>query len=407
MNHLELQKKLDAERTVLHKVFTEAGDTMDMSKVTSISGSAKEKIAKIREMNDTLTKLGKEYDEAKSLHDAKESVAKAEEEAKKKNRRPHPEPNEGKEQPKRMSFGEGFIKAGGNLKGNRHKEVALPEGVNMKTLFETTAGWAPESTRTGRVVEDAQRPIQVMDLIPQGSTGQNAIVYMEETTFTNPAAETAEGGSYPEATLELTEQTENVRKIPVFIPVTDEQLEDVPQVQGYLNRRLQFMLMQRLDQQFLTGDGVAPNMTGILNKAGIQTQALGGDTVTDAFYKAITLVRATGQAFPNACVIHPNDWQDVRLLKDANGNYIWGHPSESGPERLWGLTVAVAQAITENTGLVGDFNFCEFAERQGIMVKVSDSHSDFFIKGKQAVRAELRGAFVIYRAAAFCSVTGI
>ena len=55
----------------------------------------------------------------------------------------------------------------------------------MKTLFLTTAGWAPESTRTGVVVPDVTRPLQVTDIVPSGQTGQTAVVYMEETTRTH------------------------------------------------------------------------------------------------------------------------------------------------------------------------------------------------------------------------------
>ena len=45
--------------------------------------------------------------------------------------------------------------------------------------------------------------------------------------------------------------------------------------------------------------------------------------------------------------------------------------------------------------------------RSGIEVKVSDSHDDYFVKGKQAIRADLRAALCVYRDAAFCEVTGI
>jgi hypothetical protein len=38
---------------------------------------------------------------------------------------------------------------------------------------------------------------------------------------------------------------------------------------------------------------------------------------------------------------------------------------------------------------------------------VTNAHSDFFINGKQAMRADMRAAFPVYRAPAFCSVTGI
>jgi HK97 family phage major capsid protein len=168
------------------------------------------------------------------------------------------------------------------------------------------------------------------------------------------------------------------------------------------------MIRQRLDSQILVGNGTPPNLRGLLNVVGIQTQAKGTDPTPDAVYKAITKVRTVGFAEPNVAIFHPNDWQDVRLLRTADGLYIWGNPSEAGPERIWGLTVAQAVALTENTGVVGDFaNFSELAVRRGMDVQVSNSHDVFFTAGKQAVRADMRVALVYYRPAAFCTVTGI
>ena len=87
-------------------------------------------------------------------------------------------------------------------------------------------------------------------------------------------------------------------------------------------------------------------------------------------------------------LINPVDWQEVRLLRTADGIYIWGNPSEAGPERIWGQQVVKAQAMPEGTALVGDFaNFSELATKAGIELKMSDSHSDFFVKGKLALRA--------------------
>lgn len=404
----ELRGQIEERREKLHEVFEQAGPDNDMSKVTCIDGDSTAKVEKIRELNDEIDDLCKQVE---PLEAVEAEITKARREADRlgelKEHPGHPVPQP-KETPVKevKSIGELFTdyKVGHELKG---QEVEIPE-VGLKTLMETGAGWAPETTRTSRMVEYAVAPIQVTDIVPSTTTAQAAVVYMEETTFTNNAAETAEAAQFPEAALALTERSSTVRKIAVFIPVTDEQLEDVPQAQGYINNRLPFMVRQRLDTQILTGDGSAPNLRGFLNTSNIQTQAKGADPTPDAIYKAMTKVRVTGRAVPGAVILHPNDWQEIRLLRTSDGIYIWGNPSEAGPERIWGLPVVQSDGETEGTGLVGDFaNFTELSVRKGIEMKVSDSHSDYFIKGKQAIRATMRAALIVYRPTALCTVTGI
>lgn len=410
----DLEGRIEAKSNLLGQIFDEAGPQMDLQLVKSISGDTMAKAEQIRQINDELTDLGKQADELRGVAKAAQRVRTA----------PGPggqvdaggergsEPDAGKAAAETArqtkSFGELFTesKAYKNRTGGIGPEAKID--VELKTLMTTTAGWVPETTRTGRVVDFATRPIQVTDLVPQTTTNQAAVVYMEETTFTNNAAETAEGGTYPEAALALTEQSSTVRKIAVFLPITDEQLEDEPQVRGYVNNRLPFMVRQRLDSQILNGNGTAPNLRGFLNVSGIQTQAKGADPDPDAVYKAMIKVRVTGRALPNGIVYHPTNWQSIRLLRTADGIYIWGNPSDAGPERIWGLQVAQSDAITLGTALVGDFaNYSELAVRRGIDVQVSNSHGTYFVEGKQALRADMRAALVVYRPAAFCTVTGL
>ena len=394
---------IDEKAKALADVFGEAGTDMDLAKVKSVAGGKDAVLAFIRDTNAELAELGVKRDQQVEVAKAAQFTKGYDPEQYAHLLESDGDPGAGRA-PRAKSFGELFVesKAGTDLKG---RDVEIP--FEVKTLFATSAGWAPESTRTPRLVLDEQRPVQLIPLIPQRPTGQTAIKYMEETTFTNAAAETAEGAAKPEAALALTERTSDVRKIPVWIPVTDEQLEDVEGIQQYLENRLEFMVMQRLDGQVAAGNGTAPNLRGLLNVAGIQTQAKGTDPTPDAFYKAMTKVRVVGQAIPNVAVMHPNDWQDIRLLRTADGVYIWGNPSEAGPERIWGLTVAQVQAMTENTGAVLDTQFTELAWRKGMSIKVSDSHGTFFTENKQAVRAEVRVAFTVFRPTAVCSVTGI
>lgn len=282
------------------------------------------------------------------------------------------------------------------------------KAAQFKTLMTTTAGYAPESIRIGGFVEDVTRPIQLLDIIPMGQTSYENVKYMEETTRTHAAAEKAEGGTYAESTFEFTERTSPVEKITDSLPVTDEQLEDVPFINGYINSRLLFGIRQRLDSQVLVGDGAAPNIRGIKNVVGIQTQAKGADPTPDAFFKAMTLVRVTGRAMPTHHIIHPTDWEQIRLLRTADGIYIWGSPSESGPERMWGLPVIQSEVDSAGTGYVGSFQpaWISLFEKRGVDMQVGYTGTQF-VEGKRTIRADMRLAFVVFRPAAFCEVTGI
>lgn len=406
----ELRGKISEGREKLHKVFEQAGSDMDMSKVTVLEGDSQAKVEQVRAINDELADFARQA-EPLEAEEATMNRARREADAYAESLEGHPLPEKGgngkREATAVKSLGELFVasEAGADLKG---RTVELEDVDLHATLFETGAGWEPEVIRSGRLVEKATRPIQVIDVIPAGATSQTAVKFMQETVFDNKAAEAAEAGDYAEVELRVEEADSPVRKIAGFLPVTDEQLEDVPQAQSYVNNRLPFMLRQRLDGQILNGDGRAPNLEGFLNTANVQTQAKGADPTPDAIYKAETLVATTGQAMRGPVIINPLDWQQVRLLRTADGIYIWGSPSEAGPDRIWGQRVVEAQAIPEGTALVGDFaNFSELAMRRGIELKVSDSHSDFFTKGKQAIRVDIRVALVVYRPEAFCMVTGI
>lgn len=280
--------------------------------------------------------------------------------------------------------------------------------VDLKTLMSTTAGWDPEDTRTGKVLLAALQQPRVIDLVPRTTTGQSTVLYMSETTHTSGAAEAAEGSAYGESALAFTEQSSEVRKIGVALPVTDEMMEDTARMQDLIDNRLRFQIMKRLDSQILNGNGTAPNLRGVNNLAGINTQAKGTDPVFDAFQKGITLIQTNAFENPDAIVLHPADWQDIRLTRTADGLYILGNPGDDVPQRILGLPVVVTTHQPQNTGIIGAFRMhSELALRRGIEVQVTDSHSTFFTEGKKMIRADIRVALIFDRAAAFCTVTGI
>jgi HK97 family phage major capsid protein len=248
----------------------------------------------------------------------------------------------------------------------------------------------------------------IADLIPQGRTSRSGVTYMEETTTTNAATAVAEGTDKPESTLAFTERTAAVRKIATVLPITDELLEDEPAMQDYVEQRLRVFLGIVEETQLASGNGVAPNLLGLMLQPLAQTQAKGADPTPDAIYKGMTLIQINSFLDPSGVVIHPTDWQDIRLLRTVDGIYIWGSPADPGPERIWGLPVVKTTAATLNTAIVAAFDTAmQIFRRNEVSFAISDSHNDFFIKNQLMLRVEERLAFPVYRPNAICLITGI
>ena len=407
----ELTERLAAKGKIISQIYDEAGEDLDFSKVKCLEGDTTAKIEALKAIDKEVTDLRAEratlLDIEKALKAGRELNEEMNTPAQEMK---HPVKGaEGKAEYK--SLGEMFVesKVHTDMKG---REVFFD--VDLKTVMSAGAGWDPPTMREARVEAYPVAPISVIDVIPSKTTQRDTIKYMKETTYTATNAveikESIQGtmASYGEVALAWTETSDEVEKIACFIPVTDEQLEDVPGLSALINERLGYMLRARLDGQILVGDGVAPNLLGTLSLDSLQEQAKGNDPTPDAIYKGMTLVRTVGFAEPSVLFINPTDWQAIRLLTTADGIYLFGSPMEAGPSRIWGVPVVQTTRMTENTALVGDYaRYSNLYVKRGVTVKVTDSHASNFTQGVQNIRADMRCAMVHYRITAFSSVTGI
>lgn len=274
------------------------------------------------------------------------------------------------------------------------------------------------SDRSPGMIDIVQRELSLLNLIPRVSTSSDTIEYVKEDAFTNNAAMVAEAtattgttGLKPESALLYSVANSPVRTLAHWIPVTNRMLSDAPAMRGIINGRLLLGLDLVLETQIISGNGAGENFTGLLN-AGINIQGLGTDSVLDAIFKGRTQVRVTGKGRPNAAVLHPNDWQTIRLARENSatgtlGGYLMGPPSQVGAVSVWGIPVVESEAITENTGLVGDFQQgATLFDREQAAVRVG-TIDDQFVRNMQTILAELRAAFVVWRPAMFTKITGI
>jgi HK97 family phage major capsid protein len=315
----------------------------------------------------------------------------------------------------RKTIGDAFINseqykgfAANTRRSGQTAGVEYDAPYGFKATFTTSGATLTEYDRQPSIVVLGQQQPHVADLLAQGQTTMNTIRYIREDTYTNAATTVAEGSAKPQASFDTSEVDAPVRKIAVTATVTDELFADFPAIRDYINQRLPFMVRMTEDAQLLTGDGISPNLTGILNTANILTQAKGADPVPDAVYKAMVKVMSTGFFMPDGAVFHPLDWQDVKLLRTADGLYIWGNPADAAPDRIWGLNVVLTTSMTQNTALVGAFKLgAQVFYREGIRVEATNTNGTDFVSNLITIRAEMREALAVYRPSAFCTVTSV
>jgi HK97 family phage major capsid protein len=238
-------------------------------------------------------------------------------------------------------------------------EVSSVPFQTKGTLLEPTAGGlggglVPPVYQPG-VVETLFEPLGVADVFGSSQVTASQVRYVVEGTATNAAAGVAEAGEKPESTLGLSETTEAIRKIATVLPVSDELLEDAVSIQTYLNSRLSLFVKLEEERQLLRGAGGGSNeLVGVFGRSDINqyTKAAADDNAT-ALAKVIANTRGSSYLQPDAVLLHPNQWLNMRLLRDGTGGtvgqFVGGGPF-SGAYGAGGAPGAVRRVDLEHPG---------------------------------------------------------
>lgn len=289
------------------------------------------------------------------------------------------------------------------------RSAKLADRREVKTLL-TSSGVAAlyRNDKLDLNVPLPTAPLNLLDVIAAGTTDSDTIEYQLESTWTNAAAETAEGSAAPESAISYTTATTLVQDITHFLPSTKRALADAGQAESLINNRLIRGVRNRLQSQIVSGNGTAPNLRGMVNVVGILTQALSTDSRADAVHKAMTKIRIQGEGdyIPSHIGMHPTDWESCRLEKNVQGAYYFGGPAANADVSLWGLNPVVSTVFTQGTPVVFDSTVMQLWFNGGLEVSMSDSHDVYFTAKKVALLASLRAAFAVWAPKGVCTVTG-
>jgi HK97 family phage major capsid protein len=177
--------------------------------------------------------------------------------------------------------------------------------------------------------------------------------YLQQTVRTNNAAPVAVGGTKPTSVYTFVRKDGKLQVIAhLSEPIPEYYLKDEPALQQFLSDEMGYGLQLTLENQALNGDGVEPNLPGLLGVSGIQTQAYTTSQIKTV-RSAITKVEVLGY-IASGIALNPLDWESIETASVDEAHYALGDvvPVDRAARRLWGVPVAVTNAITQGTGLL-------------------------------------------------------
>lgn len=244
-----------------------------------------------------------------------------------------PAPGEGeddKDAQKSATLGEFAVKSGlfDRFKSGSGKRDASSGIEFLKAPTDPLLVNGNGMTQYGGVVQTRLRRLTIADLLAPGRMTATSLTYWAQGATEGAPAAVAEGAKKPSIKLGFGPVTEALSKIAALTKVSDESMEDTPYLTSVVNSQLVARLQIAEEDQILNGSGTAPNLRGLLNRSGILTQGAAGDAAAgnlDSIHKALTKVANGASLMPaDGIVINPTDYENLRLMKDANDQYYGG-----------------------------------------------------------------------------------
>lgn len=288
-------------------------------------------------------------------------------------------------------------------------EVTKSDMASMAETKVTSAGLVAPQYDT--VIQGAPRQnLLIRDLIPTTPVTGQSFTYFRELLHTLGAGMVAEGAAKPTSNVTFEQVTDIVKKIAVWMPVTDEALDDVPQLYSYIQELLRFDLELKREGQLLKGDGLGNNLNGIMTQATVFNAALtkASDTAIDTVRRAIYQARKQSKLPADAVVMSDLDWMNIELQKDGENRYLFANLQGLVTPVLWGRPIVASDSMDEGDGettggefLTGSFQQgARIYDRMSFTIKVGMINDDF-IKNQRAILVEERLGLAVRKKYAF------
>jgi HK97 family phage major capsid protein len=318
-------------------------------------------------------------------------------------------PNMGAEGEVIESLGNQFIKSDA-LNHFKKNMASMKTSAAFETKYLAISNPTPaarialqQTTNLGLIAPNYQT-YHMRDLLSVISTSTPNIEWIRETIpggFTDNSAIVPESGLKPESTFSFEEKIASVKTIAHYAQITNQMMEDNPQLAQYIDTRLRYGLALKEDWEILYGTGGADSLDGLKN-AGVQTikwsDGDAEDTMMDAILNAMVKSMISFYT-PTGIVMNIKDMAKIRKSKSTTGEYLY-QTTSGQPTSLWNLPVVESTLLSEGEFVVGNFDMaCNLYDRDSVTMRIGEP-GDSFLRNKKSILVEERLALVTTRPSA-------
>lgn len=313
------------------------------------------------------------------------------------------------------SFGEALEKAfneGDNFKNiemmaSQHKDRNKSFSIHLKTVGDVTisanytGGSRAIQVLAPGIVTNPPRKVHIRQLVPQGAIGAGTeFVFMRENGDGEGAiAPTAETATKPQIDIDLVESSVKIETIAGWMRVSRKAMNNIPGFTSLLQKQLPEKLMKVEDSQLLNGDGVSPNIKGIM-RSGNYTQA----TTTSSFLgeqliDSISQLEDTYDRTATGILLRPADYYSFFKHK-ATTSGVYDLPKNftyiDGVLYISGVPVFASTGMIADQYIVGDWNMgAQLLIQEGIRIEFFEQDGTNVRENKITVRIEETVAFPV------------
>lgn len=258
-----------------------------------------------------------------------------------------------------------------------------------------------------------------------GVNSGGTIRYTDQDVLTRGADATANCSPFAASDITWVTKTETIKKITDSIPVCKDSMEDFGFIESEVNTFVLENLRLKLDQQLLLGTGTGNELKSVDFYANPWSVGVGSPiegmaasittpTTYDVLASAICQIVNSGQANrayynPNAIVMNPTDVCQMKLEKNADGNYLLPLYFSADGMSIDGVPVYASPLVAQNTAYVFDSTKGTIYTEREIQIEMADEHATDFLEDFIRIKGSMRKQLLVrsVNTNAFLKITDI